>query len=176
MALAPEFETPRLRLRALAEEDLRTWPQVTSDPEVTRHLGGATLSREETWRRLLATAGSWAIFGYGYWAVERKDDGRMIGHAGFADFKRDIMPSIEGLPEMGWVFARDLHGQGYASEATAAALQWADRELAGQTFSAIIHPENRPSIRVAEKAGFGQPVETRYRGDPILIFYRQPRG
>lgn len=175
MALAPEIETPRLRLRSIAEEDLQVWSQVTSDPDVTRHLGGAVLSREETWRRLLATAGTWATLGYGYWAVGRKDDGRMIGHAGFADFKRDLTPSIEGLPEMGWVFAREAHGQGYASEAVEAALQWADRELSGQTFSAIIHPENAASIRVAEKAGFGEPVETQYRGEPILIFYRQPR-
>ncbi|HEV2079262.1 MAG TPA: GNAT family N-acetyltransferase [Allosphingosinicella sp.] len=174
MALVPELKTPRLRLRALAEEDLQAWSQVTSDPEVTRHLGGATLSREETWRRLLATAGSWPILGYGYWTVESKDDGRMIGHVGFADFKRDLTPSLEGLPEMGWVFARDVHGQGYASEAVKAGLQWAERELAGQTLTAIIHPENAASIRVAEKAGFGQPVETRYRGEPILIFYRQP--
>ena len=175
MALAPELETPRLRLRALAEEDLQTWSEATSDPDVTRYLGGVTLSREETWRRLLATVGSWAILGYGYWAVERKDDARMVGHAGFADFKRDLTPSIEGLPEMGWVFARDAHGQGYASEAVKAGLQWADRALAGLTFTAIIHPENAASIRVAEKAGFGQPVETLYRGEPTLIFYRQPR-
>ena len=174
MALVPEIETPRLRLRALAEEDLQVWSQVTSDPEVTRYLGATTLSREETWRRLLATAGSWAMLGYGYWAVENKDDRRMIGHVGFADFKRDLTPSIEGLPEMGWVFARDAQGRGYASEAVAAGLQWADRELAGQTLTAIIHPENAASIRVGEKAGFGEPVETRYREEPILIFYRQP--
>jgi RimJ/RimL family protein N-acetyltransferase len=176
VASAPELETPRLRLRALAEEDLQVWSGVTSDPEVTRHLGGATLSREETWRRLLATAGSWAILGYGYWAVERKDGGPMIGHVGLADFKRDITPSIEGLPETGWVFAREAHGQGYASEAVAAALQWANRELAGHTLTAIIDPQNAGSIRVAEKAGFGEPVETQYRGEPILVFYRQPRS
>ena len=37
----------------------------------------------------------WATLGFGYWAVEAKDDGRLLGQVGFADFKRDMEPSIE---------------------------------------------------------------------------------
>jgi RimJ/RimL family protein N-acetyltransferase len=174
--VAPELETPRLRLRALAEKDLQTWSAVTANPEVTRYVGGVPLSREETWRRLLTTAGSWAMLGYGYWAVERKEDGRMIGHAGFADFKRDMTPSIEGLPEMGWVFAREAHGQGYASEAVGAGLDWADEALKGREFVAIISPANAPSIRVAERGGFVRAEEGCYKDEPILLFRRPPAG
>ena len=170
--MAPELDTPRLRLRALTEQDLQTWSAVTADPEVTRYIGGLAMSREETWRRLLATAGSWAMLGYGYWAVERKEDGRMIGHAGFADFKRDMAPSIEGMPEMGWVFARDAHGQGFASEAVGAALSWADEALKGREFVAIISPANAPSIRVAERADFVRGEEGRYKDEPVLLFRR----
>ncbi len=170
--MVPILETARLRLRALSEKDLETWAAVTADPEVVRYLGGTALSREETWRRMLATAGSWSMFGYGYWAAERKEDGRMIGHVGFADFRRELVPSIDGLPEMGWVFAREAHGRGYASEAIAAGLEWADETLKSPQIAAIISPGNSASIRVAEKNGFASREEATYRGEPILLFRR----
>lgn len=170
--MVPEIETARLRLRAIRSDDLDHWASVCTAPEVVRHLGAAAFSREDTWRRLLATAGCWAMLGYGYWAVERREGGPMIGHAGFADFKRDMTPSIEGLPEMGWVFARDAHGQGYASEVVAAALAWAGEALKGREIVAIISHDNAASIRVAEKAGFGLREEALYKGEPILLFRR----
>ncbi len=138
-----------------------------------RHLGGQLQSREESWRRALTSVGLWPMLGYGYWAVERREDGQLIGQIGFADFKRNMEPGIEGLPEMGWIFAPHCHGRGYASEAAAAALAWArecglDREIV-----AIIAPDNQPSIRVAEKAGFDRSEPARYKGEPILLFRRK---
>jgi RimJ/RimL family protein N-acetyltransferase len=115
----------------------------------------------------------WAMLGYGYWAVERRDDGAWLGQIGFADFKRDMEPSIEGLPEMGWIFGVHAQGQGYASEAALAALRWADATLDESEIVAIIDPENAPSIRVAEKAGFGERGEARYRDERILLFRRR---
>jgi RimJ/RimL family protein N-acetyltransferase len=172
--VVPELETPRLRLRALRESDLDRWCQATADDEVVRFLGGAIFPREETWRRLMATAGAWAMLGFGYWAVERRDRPGMVGHVGFADFKRDIQPSIEGLPEMGWVFAREAHGQGFATEAVAAALAWADGgPLAGREMTAIIDPGNSASIKLAEKMGFSVREDAVYKDLPILIFRRR---
>jgi RimJ/RimL family protein N-acetyltransferase len=170
----PVLETERLRLRASRPNDLPNHSAMLADPKVLRFLGAHPHGREEAWRRLLTSTGLWTLLGYGYWTLERKQDGAYLGQIGFGDFKRGLTPSTEGLPEMGWLLKSGAHGQGYASEAVAAGLQWADRALAGQTFTAIIHPENAASIRVAEKAGFGQPVETRYKSEPILIFYRQP--
>lgn len=170
--MVPILETARLRLRAIRESDLDVWAEVTSDFTVVRYLGGVAHSREDAWRRLLASTGAWAILGYGYWAVERRDEGRMIGHVGFADFKRDMPSSIEGLPEMGWVFALEGQGRGYASEAVDAALAWGDRTLGGQSFAAIIDPANERSIRLAERSGFVCSAETLYHNAPTLIFRR----
>ena len=171
--MVPLIETARLRLRAIRSDDLHRWAEVCADPEVVRFLGATGFSREDTWRRLLATAGSWAMLGYGYWGVELREGGPMIGHVGFGDFKRDMKPSIEGLPEMGWVFAREAHGQGYASEAVAAAMVWADQELEEREIAAIISHGNIASIRVAEKAGFTEREGATYRGEPILLFRRR---
>lgn len=142
------------------------------DPDVVRHLGGTPFAREDTWRRILSAVGLWSMLGYGYWAVERKQEGDLIGQVGFSDFKRDMQPSIEGLPEMGWIFSPHAHGHGYASEAVMAALAWADESLKAPVIPAIIDPGNAPSIRVAERCGFADREEATYRGAPILLFRR----
>ena len=144
-----------------------------ADPAVMRHLGAAPLAREDAWRRLLQGPGLWATLGYGYWSVERREDGTYIGLLGFADFKRDLSPSLDGIPEMGWLFAAAVHGQGYASEGVAAALAWADAALRAPEIVAIIAPDNAPSIRLAEKAGFARAEATLYKGDPTLIYRRR---
>jgi RimJ/RimL family protein N-acetyltransferase len=170
--MVPEIETARLRLRAFKASDLDEQAAILADPAVVRHLGGHPHSREEAWRRMLSAAACWTLLGYGYWAVERKEDGRYLGLIGFADFKRDLTPRIEGLPEMGWILATHAHGQGYASEAVAAALRWADETLEAGEIVAIIDHANAGSIRVAEKAGFAVREEARYRTEPILLFRR----
>jgi RimJ/RimL family protein N-acetyltransferase len=173
--LVPVIETARLLLRAHRLSDLDPHAAMLGDAEVARHLGAYLHGREDSWRRLLAARGAWDLLGYGYWAVERKEDGVYLGLCGFADYKRDMTPSIEGLPEMGWIFATHAHGKGYASEAVAAGLGWAGEALLGRDIVAIIDPDNMPSIRVAEKAGFSERMEALYRDEPILLFRRPAR-
>jgi RimJ/RimL family protein N-acetyltransferase len=145
------------------------------DARVMRHLGGP-LAREESWRKLLCGNGLWSLFGYGYWAVERREDGRMLGQVGFADFKRDMAPGIENIPEIGWLFAADASGRGYATEAALAALAWADAALKAPEIVAIVDANNLASIRVAEKCGFDEHERASYRGEPMLLFRRRAAG
>ena len=173
---APVLQTDRLRLRPFRPEDLGAHAAMMLDPRVVRYLGGSPMTREDAWRRMVAGHGMWAMVGYGYWAVERRSDGAWLGQVGFADFKRDMDPSIEGLPEMGWIFAADAQGQGYAGEAIAAGLAWADQALSAPEIVAIIHPDNRPSIRVAERGGFNERTDASYRGARMLLFRRACRA
>jgi RimJ/RimL family protein N-acetyltransferase len=170
---APTIVTARLILRPYEARDLDAHGAMLADPAVSRHLTGGAIPREEAWRRMLQLPGLWSLLGYGYWAVERREDGAFIGQLGFADFKREIEPSLDGLPEMGWVFASEAHGQGYASEGVAAALDWADETLRAPDIPAIISSANAPSIRLAERAGFALSDETVYKGAPTLIFRRR---
>ena len=170
---APRLETSRLVLRPFAADDVDAQAAMMADEVVMHHLGGQALSREDAWRKLLNGHALWSLFGYGYWAVERRSDGAMIGQIGFADFRRAMTPSIETLPEMGWLFAREAFGQGYATEACLAALTWADEVLAAPEIVAIIDADNIASIRVAEKCGFNENEPATYRGEPILLFRRR---
>jgi RimJ/RimL family protein N-acetyltransferase len=168
---APTLETERLRLRGHRLEDFEPIHAMLGDGAVMRHISGAQ-PREDAWRRMLTAPGCWALLGYGYWVVERREDGAVIGQAGLADYKRAMEPRIEGLPELGYVFAAEAHGQGYASEAVRAILEWSDREVRAPQTVAIISHDNAPSIRVAERAGFAVREEAVYNGEPLLLFRR----
>lgn len=171
----PVLETERLLLRAPSADDLAASTTMWSNPEVVRHIGGKPFTREEVWSRILRARGLWSMLGYGYWAVYDKASGRFAGDIGFADFHRDFSPSIEGIPEMGWVLDPWCHGRGYASEAVTAAIRWAEAELDAPEYSCIIDPDNASSINVALKAGFVEAAKTRYKGGRTLIFRRSVR-
>jgi RimJ/RimL family protein N-acetyltransferase len=172
---APTLETERLVLRAFRADDLAPLARMWAAPEVVRFIGGTPLTREDTWRRSLAACGQWPYTGFGYWVAELKSDRRVVGQIGFADFKRDMQPSLEGEPELGYVFDPSVHGQGIALEACKAALDWADSTLGAQSYPAIIGPGNAASIRLAEKLGFVREPDGTYRGEDIAIFRRTRR-
>ena len=170
--MIPVLTTERLVLRPHRADDLDAVAAMTGDAEVMRYVGGIPHPREDSWRRMLCGPGMWMLLGYGYWIVERRSDGAVIGQLGFGDFKRAMEPNIEGLPELGYIFATHAHGQGYASEGAAAAIAWADATLTADQYVAIIDPDNERSIRVAEKAGFTSREPATYKDEPILLFRR----
>src|SRR5215472_16017909 len=112
----PTIETTRLRLRAHRPDDLDACASMWADPETTRYLAVQPLTREEVWARILRDAGHWVLMSYGFWAVEEKSSGEFVGDVGIPEFRREIQPPLE-RPEAGWILARRVHGQGYATEA-----------------------------------------------------------
>ncbi|HLK63167.1 MAG TPA: GNAT family N-acetyltransferase [Bryobacteraceae bacterium] len=171
---APLIETERLRLRGHRVTDFDACLAMWTDPLVVRYIGGRAFTGEEVWTRLLRYVGHWSWVGYGYWAVEDKS-GHFLGDVGFADFKREIEPSIQGIPELGWVLTSGAHGKGYATEAVRAAIGWAAAHCRSDKTVCIIHPDNLASLRVAEKCGFREDVRTTYKGSPTILFSRPLR-
>jgi RimJ/RimL family protein N-acetyltransferase len=170
---APELETERLVLRGFREDDLPAHAAILSDPVVMKHFGGHLFGREESWRRLLGGVGLWQLQGTGLLAVERKSDGKLVGHVGLFDYHREMTPSIEGMPELGYIFAAEVHGQGLAREACDRLLAWADGTLDADEIAAIISLGNEPSIRLAERLGFERQPDGLYRDEPISIWRRR---
>jgi RimJ/RimL family protein N-acetyltransferase len=165
--------TARLILDAHRRDDFEPLAAIWSDPAVTQGLGGRASTRQESWMRLLRYRGLWPVLGYGYWAIREKETGRFMGDIGFADFHREVEPSIDGVPEAGWVLASWAHGQGFASEAVSAALGWLDSQPSLGRSVCLIDPANRASIRLAERHGFGSPATVGFRGEAILLFNRE---
>lgn len=165
----PTIETPRLRLRPHRIEDFETYASLWGNEDVVRYIGGTASTKEQTWARLLRAAGHWHHFGFGFLAIEEKQSGRMIGEAGFHEAKRDIKPSIEGTLETGWLLSPEHHGKGYAFEAVKALIDWGDANFPEMTMTAIISPENEPSLRLAAKLGFQEFARADYHGEIIVL-------
>lgn len=170
----PILETERLVLRGYRVEDLDEAAAMWSDPQVTRHIGGKSLGREEVWARLLRYLGHWSVAGYGFWQIRERATGRFIGECGLADFKRDLALSFEGAPEAGWILASWSHGQGYATEAMTAVLAWSAAALHRRTVC-LIDLANVGSLRVAAKLGYREFARTDYKGVEVLVLERSVR-
>jgi len=176
MTAIPRLETSRLILREHALRDFEALYAMWREPAVYRYIIGRPSTREEAWNRLLRYSGHWAFLGYGYWVVEERATGSYVGEMGFADYHRDIDPPLDDRPEMGWALKTVFHGKGYATEALQAIAAWGDAHFSGKETAAIIAPENTASIRLAEKVGFVKKLETNYKDQPTLVFYRAPKS
>ena len=172
-AAAPVVETERLILRAHRLADFDDYLAMWSDPAVARAIGGGTATRETTWLRFLRYGGHWSLMGFGYWAIEWRETGRFIGEVGFADFRRDIDPPLQGMPEIGWALARAAHGQGLASEAVRTVITWGEAHFTSKTRTAcLINPDNAASLRIAETFGYRESARTIYKDHPIVLLVR----
>jgi RimJ/RimL family protein N-acetyltransferase len=171
-ARVPIVETERLKLRGYRLDDLKDCAAMWADPNVVRYIGGKPFSEEEVWAKMLRYVGHWALMAFGYWAIEEKATGHYVGEIGFADFKRDIRPSLNEIPELGWALISRVHGRGYATEAVRATLTWGEERFGAARTACLIHPENLQSIRVAEKCGYQEFQRTTYKGQPAIIFAR----
>lgn len=173
---APRIETERLVLRPWRKDDFRAHYAIVSDPEVMCHFSGPISSKEDSWRRFAASVGSWPLLGFGGWAVTRKSDGKLVGMASLFNAWRALEPEFGDEPEMGWIFATEVHGQGIASEACRAVLDWAENALDPTPVWAIIAPSNEPSFRLAERLGFEHVGETLYADEPTAVLRRPAWG
>ena len=145
------IETDRLILRAFLETDREPWAAMNADPEVMRHFP-ATLSREEADAVIERVNGKIAETGVGFWALERKSDGAFLGFAGLNQIAHEHLP-IFGRWEVGWRLARHAWGQGYASEAGAAALAHGFGRMGLPQILAYTAITNTPSEAVMQRLG-----------------------
>ncbi len=169
---APILTTDRLLLRGHRAEDFQAMRRLDTDPVAVRTIFHQPLSAEESWARLLRFAGHWTLLGYGLLLVEDRATGKVIGQVGAADFHRGLGADFDGAPEYGWIFAQEVHGRGYATEAMRAAIGWMEAKRGRERTVCIIDPANGPSLRVAAKLGFAAYGEGLYKGKTVVKLER----
>jgi RimJ/RimL family protein N-acetyltransferase len=160
----PTLETERLHFRMLRASDFPVYETWCGNIDVMRYIGGKTLDRVLAWRHLSNLVGHWALLGYGYYAVEEKATGNFIGRVGFTN-----QPGWPGF-ELGWTIAPEHQGKGYATEAARMLLPYAFDRLDQPHVISLIHRDNHPSRRVAEKLGERIEGEVTIGDDSYLIY------
>lgn len=155
-------------LREYRREDFDAFAAHLADPVSAAHLVPA--DRQAAWRIFCSQAGLWLIHGAGWWAVEEKATGRLVGSVG-AFFREDST-----VMELGWNTYRAFWGQGFATEAAAAALHHALEVRREPTVRAVIASTNTSSLRVAERLGLTYEAETEIVGKAVGVYMRGREG
>jgi RimJ/RimL family protein N-acetyltransferase len=150
------IETERLRLRNWRDADLDPFATLNADPRVMEFFPRA-LDRAASDALVARERARIGARGYGLYAAEAKDTGRLIGFIGLADvtFAAAFAPAVE----IGWRLSRDSWGSGYASEGAAAVVDDAFTRLGLQSLVSFTAEWNARSRRVMEKIGMAHDAE-----------------
>lgn len=141
-------ETTRLILRPFTPDDVAAYAEVRAKPEVVRFFPKTGETPAEVAARVIDVfATCWCEHGYGPWTVIERATGILRGHHGLR-----YLPEF-GETEILYMLDDAVWNRGYASEAAAAARDYAFDDLGLDRVMAIALPENLASIRVMEKTG-----------------------
>ena len=143
-----EIESERLLLSPVdGRRDFRYFSKLMSDEKTVQYMAGHPLSRVLVWRHVAMILGHWEIRGYGFFSLFEKETGQWIGRAG------PWYPEGWYKPEIGWALLPEFCGNGFATEAASRCLDFVFDELAWSEVVHVIHNENIPSMKVAERIG-----------------------
>jgi RimJ/RimL family protein N-acetyltransferase len=159
------LETPRLILRPFREDDVDLLAQLFANADFMRFSLGP-YTREQTtvflnkiigWDR----AGKPSLF-----AVELKSKPELLGYCGFFHHPEHGIEDVE----IGYRLNPDYWNRGLITEAARAVRDHGFRDLELPRVVSLIHPENIPSRRVAEKNGMAVEKQIMFRGSLVLVF------
>jgi RimJ/RimL family protein N-acetyltransferase len=156
------LQTRRLRLRPMEMNDLDEFVALHADPDVTQFI--RPLDHEAARERLSRDGDEWAQRGHGTLAVLDRTTGDFLGRCGLKHW-----PQFDET-ELGWVLRRDAWGQGYATEAAHACIEWGFSELDVPYLTAMINSANARSVRVAERLGLTPLRNDELLGNPVVVY------
>jgi RimJ/RimL family protein N-acetyltransferase len=169
------LETERLRLRWLTDTatDADFLRALLNDPGWLANIGERNVRTRRQARAWIATrhTATYGRLGFGFWGVERRSDGRLVGMCGL--IKRDTLMQAD----VGYALMPEFRGQGYAREAAAACVRYAQDVLGLAEVWGITGPDNAGSAAVLQEIGLKDAGITRLVGEEreTWLFKSPPR-
>ncbi len=146
--MTPTLQTPHLSLRPWAAEDAPSLFSILQEPDIFRYFPPSPPPTLEKASRYIAhQVKHWQEHGYGHWAVVTQADGQVVGWNGL-----EYIPELDEV-EIAYLLSGRVRGQGYATEAARAAVEFGIGTCNLPAIIGLVHPENAPSVRVLEKCG-----------------------
>ena len=143
-------QTKRLIIRDYCESDFDAFAEMNADPQVVRYFP-KPFARQESRDAFDKIRQRIAESGLGFYALESRQDSQFVGFSGLSspEFPADFMPCVEA----GWRLRTKYWGQGLATEAALACLDygWSCFEL--EKIHSFAPAVNLPSISVMKKIG-----------------------
>jgi ribosomal-protein-alanine N-acetyltransferase len=159
------IETERLLLRPFRLSDLESFFSIYGDPEVTHYTErGPFWTLDDAREALERGIAAHERLGFGFWAVELKTSGEVIGSCRFRPLNN------RAAVELGFHLARRFWQQGYATEAVSAGVFYALSTLGVPRVVAMTRPENLSARRVLEKSGFSHEGEEQDAGGRWAVY------
>ncbi|GAA3145976.1 GNAT family N-acetyltransferase [Streptomyces rectiviolaceus] len=147
------LQTPRLVLRRWREADVAPMTAINSDPEVMRWIrdGSVHEGEEQTRSTIARWEHGWETEGFGLFAVEIRATGELAGFTGLSvpHYLPEVLPAVE----IGWRLGRSFWGQGIATEAARAALDFGLTDRGLERIVSIAQVGNEASERIMHKLG-----------------------
>lgn len=161
-------ESERLWFRKLTELDVSSWLEFFENNDTLHFLG------MDPTRKHIDLATEWiqkqieryAESGLGHLAVIEKSTDKLIGFSGIIPRELDTKHYFE----IGYSFKPSSWGKGYASEAAQHLKKIGQALEISDKFVSIIHIDNFPSMKVAEKNGMIRLFETKYTGIDVVVY------
>ncbi len=162
-------QTERLIIREFQVLDIEALAHILAKSEVIQFSSTGVLSTKQTMVRIQTFLDSYQKNGYGKWAIIHRESGRLIGYCGIA------IEEIEGQLEnaLGYRLDSEFWGQGLATEAANACLEYAFNNLNFDYVLGIVEPENQASRRILEKIGMEFVKESTWHGKVVCIYKKK---
>jgi ribosomal-protein-alanine N-acetyltransferase len=161
-----ELKTERLILRSFREEDVDWMAQLFANPNFMRFSLGVFTERKQTVAFIEKVMG-WDRAGIpSQFAVVLRGEQTVIGYCGFFYHPEHGIEDIE----IGYRLNPAYWNRGLITEAGRAVRDHAFCDWNLSRVISLIHPENVPSRRVAEKNGLKIEKEITFRGFPTLVY------
>jgi RimJ/RimL family protein N-acetyltransferase len=143
------LETERLRLRKVTAEDADFLLELLNEPGFIRYVADRGLRTTADAERYIAEkiTPSYAQNGFGFYVVELKTTKTPVGMCGL--IKRETLEDVD----IGYSYFERFWGQGYATEAGAAVMDYGRRVFSLARIVGITAPDNLSSIKVLERLG-----------------------
>lgn len=141
------IETPRLYLRELNTNDAHNFYELNLDPEVIKYTGDVAFNHITEAQSFLQNYNQYELYGFGRWAVIRKEDQAFLGWCGLK-YSSDL-----DEVDLGFRFNKKYWNQGYATEASIACLNYGFSTLHLTKIVGRAMKANIASVKVLEKIG-----------------------
>lgn len=162
----PTLETQRLILRSFQEKDVDCMEQLFANPDFMRFSLGVFTERKQTVAFIEKVMG-WDRAGIpSQFAVLRRGENEVLGYCGFFYHPEHGIEDIE----IGYRLNPNYWNRGLITEAARAVRDYGFRERKLSDVISLVHPENIPSRRVAEKNGMKIEKQIMFRGFRTLVY------